>query len=573
MASRTQLILRLFFSVALLVLLVAGAEVALWATGKIEDPERFEFQRVTRTLQQDVEGRYRIHATRFYELAPGFRHGPGHLGRDAVGEWPFRGRPAGPSPPGMLRVGVVGDSCIYGASLNVAELLGSQLADALRDRGWTPDRVAVLSLGVPGYSTVQLDLLLEETLADWPLDVVLLYPAAWNDQAPALQRPDAELLASFAQPGPLDWFRHNTRVVAALLHVLERRPFEEILAGWEAGQPPRGWRVPAEDVRPNVERMLARCAQAGAAAVVIAPAHPSDTASAHPRTRQDAAAVLAAARAARVPALDAQALLDGTGLDPAHHFADYVHPSPEATALLGAAAADVIAPLLDARAARRGLPTRGALPGAALTITAVEPQQASVLGDERLTVRLSGWTSAQPLPAVIVGGAPLIDLHAVTHDIVEGTLMANSAGRHDLVVQTDRECTWRPGAVTRVTARVAVDTGPPARLAFASRPGDRARVFVGSGLRASPAWSLRGAYRLDGGARPLPRDLVAGQDGLAVEDLPGGIAGTFLVQALVSPAGEAPGSGHGSRWTPVFELMVGPPPGLREAPTDITPGR
>ncbi|MHC5210801.1 MAG: SGNH/GDSL hydrolase family protein [Planctomycetota bacterium] len=556
MASRTQLVLRLFLSLSLLVVLLAAAEALLWVSGKVEDPEHFEFRRVTRTLQQDVEGRYRTHPIRFYELAPGFRHAAGHLGRDAVGDWPFRGRPVEPSPQRMLRVAVVGDSCVYGASLNVSEMLGTQIADALRDRGWTPDRVTVLSLGVPGYSTVQLDLLLESTLSDWPLDVVVLYPAAWNDQAPALQRPDEELLASFARPDLLDWFRHNTRVVAALLHVLERRPFEEILAAWEAGEPLNGWRVPAERVGPNVARMLARCAEAGAAALVIAPAHPPDTASRHPRTRQDAAAVLEAARAAGVPALDAQALLDDTGLDPAHHFVDYVHPSPEATARLGAATAEAITPLLDARAAERDLPPRGALVESALTITAVQPQQASVLGDTPVTVRLAGWTSREPLPSVIVGGAPLIDLHVVSKDMVEGTLMANGAGRHDLVVQTERGCTWRPGAVTRVTAHLAVDAGPPARLAIASRPGDRARVFVGTGLRATPVWSLRGAFRLDASARPLARDLVIDETGLAAEALPGGVAGTFLVQALVSPAGESPGSGQGSRWTPVFELHL-----------------
>jgi hypothetical protein len=44
-----------------------------------------------------------------------------------------------------------------------------------------------------------------------------------------------------------------------------------------------------------------------------------------------------------------------------------------------------------------------------------------------------------------------------------------------------------------------------------------------------------------------------------VEALPAGVSGTFLVQALVAPAGEAPGSGQGSRWTPVFRLSVGVP--------------
>jgi len=106
---------------------------------------------------------------------------------------------------------------------------------------------------------------------------------------------------------------------------------------------------------------------------------------------------------------------------------------------------------------------------------------------------------------------------------------------------------------------MALDAGPPPRLTLTARPGDTARVFVGTGLRDTPAWSLRGAYRLDGSARPLSRDLVLSADGLAVEALPAGVSGSFLVQALVAPAGEAPGSGQGSRWTPVFQLSVGVP--------------
>ena len=56
MASRSpQIVLRLFLSFALLLLLLAGAEVLLWATGKVEDPADFQFRRVTRTLEQDVD--------------------------------------------------------------------------------------------------------------------------------------------------------------------------------------------------------------------------------------------------------------------------------------------------------------------------------------------------------------------------------------------------------------------------------------------------------------------------------------------------------------------------------------
>ena len=59
--------------------------------------------------------------------------------------------------------------------------------------------------------TVQIDLLLEEALERWSPDAVVLYPAAWNDQAPALRKPDRELLAELNAPSPWDWLRHRSR--------------------------------------------------------------------------------------------------------------------------------------------------------------------------------------------------------------------------------------------------------------------------------------------------------------------------------------------------------------------------
>jgi hypothetical protein len=133
--------------------LLLAAEIVLWSTGWLRDPQEFEFRQATTAMLRDDQGRYRRHDVRFYSLAAGYRQSPSHLGRDATGEWPFRGRPPQPAPPGLLRLVLVGDSCVYGVSLDACDLLGSRLAGELAARGLTPDRVAVLSLGVPGYST------------------------------------------------------------------------------------------------------------------------------------------------------------------------------------------------------------------------------------------------------------------------------------------------------------------------------------------------------------------------------------------------------------------------------------
>jgi hypothetical protein len=45
------------------------------------------------------------------------------------------------------------------------------------------------------------------------------------------------------------------------------------------------------------------------------------------------------------------------------------------------------------------------------------------------------------------------------------------------------------------------------------------------------------------------------------------------MQALVSPPGETPGSGQGSRWTPVFELALGSEDPAPAPPATTDPGR
>ncbi|HVQ25973.1 MAG TPA: hypothetical protein VMV01_12385, partial [Planctomycetota bacterium] len=65
------------------------------------------FARIAPAIADDRAGRYEAHPQRLYTLAPHFRHSPSHLGRDATGDWPFRGRPPEPAPPGLLRVAVI----------------------------------------------------------------------------------------------------------------------------------------------------------------------------------------------------------------------------------------------------------------------------------------------------------------------------------------------------------------------------------------------------------------------------------------------------------------------------------
>jgi len=567
--ARRPLLPRLLLFAGVLLGLLLAAEWTLAVTDVVGDPATFRFARAQRAIQDDDEGRYVLHPRRVYALAAGYRHAPHHAGRYATSAaWPFRGRVPEPAPEGLPRVVVLGDSCVYGAGVDVHESLPERIAAALETRGLGAESVQVLGLGVPGYSTAQIALLLDEVLASLRPDGIVLYPAAWNDQAPALRAPDAVLLAELADPGAWAWLARRSRLAAALERALERVPRDEVMAGWRAGDPPLGWRVSPDELEANVARMLRACAASAAGragppmpVVVMSAAHPSATRADHPRLARDAervrhtarevGATLAASIALTV--LDAHARLDATGRDERHHFVDYVHPSPPALATLAEPIADALA------AALSGRPRA---PAGGLRVTGVAPATACSLGDVELTVTLEGWSSDEPLPVVTVAGAPLLGLRVAGAHAVAGTLIANGAGPATLIVQTGRAVAADRAALTLVPPSIRLEPprgGRDAELVVASRPGDVASVRLAPALREVPEWTSRGASRLveDGLRSPWPH-LVCGPDGVARVALPRALLSgpRAFAQALVAPAGEGGLPSPVSRWSPVAALRV-----------------
>jgi lysophospholipase L1-like esterase len=542
---------RLLLSTGSLALLLLLAELSLRLADPASAPSAFRMARLTDALEQDLPGRFGSDATRAFTTAAHFRFSVAHAGRDATGEWPFRGRPASPLPPAaaLPRVLVVGDSCVYGASLDPCDTFGWRLAQALDARGLPPDRVAVIPLGVPGYSTEQILPLLRWGLAQCQPVAVVLYPAAWNDQAPALRAPDRQVLAELTEPSPLTWLRDHTRLGAGLLSPHGGPAHVEILAGWRAGHPPLGWRVPAADVEPNVRAMLQACTSAGATPIVLAPAHPDGTLADHPRTADDAAAVLRAATAAGATAVDAQAVLRGAGGSFARFFCDYIHPSPEAVRLLVDAIAEPVA-----RAVQAAPATSAGTSASAPSILSVEPTEAFALGDVKVRLKLGALGRIGPLPAVLVGGAPLLDVRELGEDTLEGTLTANGAGPQDILLQDEQGCALLRSALRLREPTITIEPGEPPHLVVQMRPDDRVALMVSSTLRDAAEWSARGAFRLGADAHALPQELVADRDGAARLQLPALPSTRLYVQALWAPAAESPDHSLAARWTGVVEL-------------------
>ncbi len=510
-------------------LAAATAEGALRLLGFGEDPGAFYFERLGERILEP--GMYAPHARRFFALQPGYRHSPGHAGPNALGAWPFRGPPLEPAPEGAWRIALFGDSCVFGLPLPANAALPAALDDELA-RALGDGRALVSNLGVPGYTTVQIGALVEEVMERDAPDEAVLYPAAWNDQAPSLGRNDLELRADASGfPGLL----RRSALVQALRP--GRAPAEP-----EDSLPPaeRGPRVPAEAVEGEVRAAIRACRAAGAGVTVIVPPHPERFRATHPRMFADAEAVRRAAEAEGADIVDLQSVLGVSGQED-RFFADLVHPAPEGHRALAQAVARVLL-LRDGAGAARG--------GGGLRIAACRPRAVPELGDVELVLELDGWSAGEPLPAVTVGGAPLLAARADGAHGVRGTVPRLAAGAARIAAQSPAGLA--AAGLEVLAPRLEVLPGDPPRVRVVSRPGDGARVFAATAETAQAKWSARGAQRLDGAALlPVELSLVLGADGAGEVDLPALAGpGPFYLQALIAPAGE-PADSDFALWSPV----------------------
>jgi lysophospholipase L1-like esterase len=512
-------------------LTLGAAELALFGLGFASDPSGYYFERLGERILEP--GMYAPHARRFFALRPGYRHSPEHAGPNALGSWPFRGRPLAPAPPDAWRIAVLGDSCVFGLPLaaghSLPEALERELAARLGD-----ERALVANCGVPGYSSVQIAALLEELLAgDARPDEVVLYPAAWNDSAPAAGKTDVELARETA--GWRGFLRRSA--LAGALRALSRTGAEQ-----EAASETRPARVPAEEVEALVRGMVQACKRAGIGVTLVAPPHPERFRASHARMFEDAESVRRAGRAEGAALIDLQATLGEPALEE-RFFADLVHPAPEGHLALAAALAEELAGRAPAR--------ERAAPGA-LAIRAFEPRSAPELGDVELRIEFLGLSDADPLPAITVGGAALLDVRRAGPQVLQGSLPRLAAGAARLVASTAHGIAVAPEPLTVLAPSVTVLPGAPPRVRVVSRPGDRARVGFATRRLEPSRWSSHGAEHLDPTSLlPAALTLELGPDGGAEAELPEAVGtGPVYLQALILPAGEP--------WDSPFALWSAP---------------
>lgn len=470
---------------AAVLLLELGLSALGWRTRAVPAP----FEGLAHERLAGVE-EFVYHPERFYTLAPRRRASPEHLGRYASGSWPFRGRPPRPAPD-LVRLAVVGDSSMYGFGVETALCVPSLLQDELDRRGLGPERVLVTNFGVSGYTTVQVDLCLAQVLREEAPDAVVIGCGGWNDQGPSLGIDDVAMLVRPPPPWWCSWLPATCRWQAArVLEPLVLPPVDSaaLNAAWERGEPLFGTKVPAEYVPVAVGRALERCRAAGVPVVVVVPAHPAETLARYPRTRADGDAVRRAAREAGVPFVDAPALFAATGLSDERLHLDFGHPTPEGNALVAAALAEELEPLV--AAALRPAPARPP------TLEDWSPRRASMLGDQRFALRVRGLPEGE-LPVVLLGNAPLIGLER-EGELLRGLAMANGEGPQTLVVQSSAGCAVAREAVLLERPWLEPLSARPPRVRLHARPGDAVQLYWSDQRRAEPAWWQAGPVWLAG---------------------------------------------------------------------------
>ena len=219
------------------------------------------------------------HPTRLWSIGPGVRRNATTTA--TIEDLGLRSPvPTGPRPSGRQRILVLGDSTFFGHGVEDDATMEAQLQDLLRDAG---KDVEVINGGIPGYSTEQTRMLLDDV--GWSLDPTLLVLGnIWSDNNFDLFS-DADLL--------------RTRAAFAT-NPLARSAFFQILAGavdrarggpgahlvtWthQSTRPDHGQRrVPVQRYAANLDAMIRAAAARKVGAVLLVPtnahlvAHPDD---------------------------------------------------------------------------------------------------------------------------------------------------------------------------------------------------------------------------------------------------------------------------------------------------------
>ncbi len=210
------------------------------------------------------------HPTRLWGLAPGVR---GNAGATAtINEAGFRGpMPQVPRPQGRERVLVLGDSTYFGHGVKDAETLVVATETALRR---SVHDVEVVNLAIPGYSSEQSRLLLEELGLDLQPTLVLI-GNLWSDNNVDGFR-DADLITTrrFLAQDPFAASAFYRLLSAGISRLRTGHAGRVVTWTQSSVWPDKGFRrVPLPRYADNLDAMARMAGERGCSVAFLAPAN------------------------------------------------------------------------------------------------------------------------------------------------------------------------------------------------------------------------------------------------------------------------------------------------------------
>jgi lysophospholipase L1-like esterase len=307
------------------------------------------------------------HPTRIWALEPGVQQSFGvqiRVSADGLRE------PVSIGLGAKNRVLTLGDSSIFGHGVQDGATLHDQLAKKLNERGILSE---VMCGGVPGYSTAQTLVLMEEL--GWELDPAVLVIGNQFSDMNRDQFTDREVLERLASPASeAEFLLRYSQLYRRLLGVAARaKGIPEFAAvGWPNSDSSGNIRVPPKDYVENLELLLAgaRERKIGVVFLQLDERDPQRGG----ENRSYAAMMESVAVAWGVPIIRAPHLYEQSGIPRQRLFLDEVHPTPLGNELMSQALTEV---LLQAQFPKRVPLPRQARQGVVLVLEYRGPTQLS----------------------------------------------------------------------------------------------------------------------------------------------------------------------------------------------------
>jgi lysophospholipase L1-like esterase len=286
------------------------------------------------------------HPTRLWGLAEGVRENESTTA--TVSKLGLRGPvPKVPRPKGRQRLLLLGDSTFFGHGVPDEKTMAAQLESRLQSGGVDAE---VVNGGIPGYSTEQTKLLLEEV--GWGLEpTLLLLGSLWSDNN-FDHFPDADLLRTRAAFNDNPFARSSFfQILAGVFDRMKGGRGARIVTWTRTSEWPEGGtrRVPLQQYASNLDRMVRDAKARGIGALFISPCNDEQTrgtvgeGAASWQPYFDAQAAVAAWHrlplAAVCPAMIADAAVNGAD----GFFLDQMHPTNRGHGVIAALLARTLA--------------------------------------------------------------------------------------------------------------------------------------------------------------------------------------------------------------------------------------